>query len=495
MSARHPQAGELIGGFRLEAPLHRGGMAQLWRVTRPDDPTPMVMKVPLLRAGENPVSIVSFEVEQMILPRLAGVHVPRFVAAGDFDQPFLVMEYIAGETLKSRLDQLPLPWPEVAAIGGKVATALHDIHRQHVIHLDLKPSNIMLRGRPPTPADVRHVARKMADDAAEPISGARADHFVGTGEAVLIDFGLARHEQLPDLLAEEIRSPLGTGPYIAPEQLMGERGDPRSDLFALGVLLYFFATGERPFGDPEAFREWRRRLYRDPVPPRRRQRELPPWLQEVILRCLEVDPNDRYPTAAQLAVDLNNPAQVILTARAERMERSGALTVARRWLKARRMQPVRRPTCSRQLADAPIVMAAVDLSPGMERLGEALRLAVLRVLQSERGARLACVNVMKLSRVALDRFEDEQGRNIHLQRLAELRHWAQPLPVPTNGITYHVLEAVDPAAAVIDYARNNHVDHIVLGARGSSSLRRYLGSVSSQVVAEAPCTVTVVRAE
>jgi nucleotide-binding universal stress UspA family protein len=77
--------------------------------------------------------------------------------------------------------------------------------------------------------------------------------------------------------------------------------------------------------------------------------------------------------------------------------------------------------------------------------------------------------------------------------LAELKHWAHPLEIPTNGITYHVLESVDPAGALIDYARNNNVDHIVMAARGSSTLRRYLGSTSSEVVANAPCTVTVVR--
>jgi eukaryotic-like serine/threonine-protein kinase len=493
MGARSLEAGAVIGGFRLEAPLHRGGMAELWRVTGPDGTMPLVMKIPLLRPGENPATIVGFEVEQMILPRLSGIHVPKFVAAGDFNTPYLVMEYIAGETLKSRLDRLPLPAADVAAIGAKVAVALNDIHRQHVIHLDIKPSNIMLRARPPAHSDVDRGTRKMSERMAEHISGAEADHCLGSGEAVLIDFGLARHEQLPDLVAEEIRSPVGTGAYVAPEQLAGERGDPRSDLFALGVLMYFFATGDRPFGEPETLAAWRRRLYRDPLPPRCRRPDLPPWLQEVILRCLEIDPNDRYPTAAQLAVDLSNPAQVILTERAARLERSGTLAVARRWLKARQGLPGHARSCSRQLAGAPIVMAAVDLSAGMEPLAEALRLAVNRVLQTEHGARLACVNVMKLSRVALDRFEDEEGRNIHLQRLAELKHWAQPLPIPTNGITYHVLEAVDPAAALIDYARSNHIDHIVLGARASSTLRRYLGSVSSQVVAEAPSTVTVVR--
>jgi nucleotide-binding universal stress UspA family protein len=460
MPIRHLQAGHVIGGFRLEELLHVGGMSHLWRVTGSAADRPLLMKIPMLRPGEGAETIVGFEVEQMILPRLSGVHVPRFVAAGDFEQPFIVMEHIAGQSLKARLGELPLPVDEVAEIGAKIATALHDVHRQHVIHLDVKPSNIMLRD---------------------------------TGEAVLVDFGFARHDALPDLLAEEIEGPLGTGPYIAPEQLYGVRSDPRSDLFALGVLMYFFLTDERPFGEPERIGEWRRRLYRDPVPPRRRRPDCPPWLQEMILRCLEVEPNERPATAGQLAFDLHHPDLIPLTARATRSKRDGPFAVARRWYRARRAGPAARLSCASQLARAPIIMAAIDLSAGMEPLAEALRLAVWRILQSERGARLACVNVMKLSRVALDTFEDVEGRNRHLQRLAELKHWAHSLRIPTNGITYHVLESVDPAAAIIDYARNNHVDHIVLAARGSSTLRRYLGSTSSEVVAKAPCTVTVVR--
>jgi nucleotide-binding universal stress UspA family protein len=101
--------------------------------------------------------------------------------------------------------------------------------------------------------------------------------------------------------------------------------------------------------------------------------------------------------------------------------------------------------------------------------------------------------VLKLSRLAVDETDDAEGHNLHLRRLAELQHWARGLPQPAHGITFHVLEAVNPASALLDYARNNHVDHIVIGARGSSALRRHIGSVSSQVVAEAPCSVTVVR--
>ena len=146
------------------------------------------------------------------------------------------------------------------------------------------------------------------------------------------------------------------------------------------------------------------------------------------------------------------------------------------------------------LADAPIVLAAIDLEPGHEALSQALAVAVQRVLATEPNARLACVNVLKIARLTLDKLEDAEGRNPQLGRLIELKHWARAIPVAPERITYHVLESTDPAGQLVDYARHNHVDHIVMGARASSMLRRYLGSVSAHVVAQAPCTVTVVRA-
>jgi nucleotide-binding universal stress UspA family protein len=249
----------------------------------------------------------------------------------------------------------------------------------------------------------------------------------------------------------------------------------------------------RPFGDPEGIRAWRRRLYREPVPPRARKPDCPPWLQEIILRCLEIDPDRRYPTAAQLAFDLQHPDQVELTTRSTRTTRNGLLTAAGRWINSKRNQVAVHLSAAKPRDTAPIVLAAVDLTTGSEELAEELRIGVQRILHMHPGARLACVNVLKQSRIAIDKTEDEQGRNLHLRRLAELQYWAKSLPVPAHGVTFHVFEAVDPATAIVDYARNNHVDHIVIGARASSALRRYLGSVSSQVVAQAPCTVTVVR--
>jgi non-specific serine/threonine protein kinase len=453
--------GQTIDGFELMELLHVGGTAELWSVRRAGDARSLIMKVPLLGDSDNPLPIVSFETEQMILPRLTGPHVPFFVAAGDLErQPYLVMERLPGQSLKARLDDAPLPWQEVAAIGAKVATALHDLHRQHVVHLDVKPSNTMFRE---------------------------------SGEAVLIDFGFSRHEQLPDLLAEEFREPFGTTPYIAPEQVLEDRTDPRSDLFALGAMLYFLITGSRPFGTPRG-RRIRRRLWRDPVPPRARNPDCPPWLQEIILRCLEVAPEDRYATAAQLALDLAHPEEVRLTSRSERIEQASFFETLKRWFRARKIRPPEAPGIAGQLSRAPIILVAVDLSPGNDELADAVRAFLKRVLLAEPEARIACVNVLKTSRIAIDILEDEEGRGLHMQRLIQLRHWGASFGLRDERMTYRVLEAPDPGEALIDYARHNHVDHIIVGARASSPLRRYLGSVSSQVVAGAPCSVTVVRA-
>jgi serine/threonine protein kinase len=448
------EEGQFIDGFRLEEQLPSGGLSVIWRVSRPDLTFPVILKAPLLRHGENPLAIVSFETEAMILPRLSGPHVPRFVRAGDFERPYIAMELVSGASLKNFLSSLPLNYEDIARIGAHVAAALHDTHQQNVIHLDVKPSNIILRG----------------DD------------------AVLIDFGFARHLHLPDLLAEEIDGPIGTGPYISPEQLEGIRDDSRSDLFALGVILYFLATGERPFGDPGTMREWRQRLYYDPRPPLSRRGDFPAWLQEIILRCLEIEPAARYQTAAQIAFDLQHSAQVPLTSRATRTKPRGTLTAVQRWLDRRRLQPESEGRPKRN--KSPILMAAIDVSAAAE-LNGAILTSVRQLLLNEPGARLACINVMPLSRFGLDEFEDAEGRNLHLQRLAALRHWAHFLPC--EHITFHVLESVDPAATLIEFVRKNHIDHIIMAARSSSAFRRYLGSVSTRVVAEVACTVTVVR--
>lgn len=196
------------------------------------------------------------------------------------------------------------------------------------MHLDVKPSNIMFRR---------------------------------TGGAVLVDFGLSRHDHLPDLLEEEFSLPMGSGPYISPEQIQFVRNDPRSDLFALGVMHYHLTTGERPFGNPSSVSGLRRRLYADPVPPRAHRSETPPWLQEVILRCLEIEPAQRYQTGAQLALDLQHPQQIPLSSRAERMATRGTLSTVKRWFKAMGAEQRGEDGANQHVERSPIIMVAVGI--------------------------------------------------------------------------------------------------------------------------------------
>ena len=165
--------GEVIDGYLIGEQLHVGGMAIIFRATHPDIPGPVLFKVPKILDGDDPTVIVGFEMEMMILPRLSGVHVPKVYSVGDYaSRPYIAMEFVQGDTLYPTFERSPLPPMEVVAIGLKVATALIDLHKQKVIHHDIKPSNIMIRE---------------------------------SGEACFIDFGLSRNREMPDLLEAEFR--------------------------------------------------------------------------------------------------------------------------------------------------------------------------------------------------------------------------------------------------------------------------------------------------
>lgn len=294
--------GARIDGFVVGECIHAGGNAFIYRVTPPPDRDPgfpVVLKAPAIGRAQPTLAIVSFEMEEMIQPLLTGNHVPRFVAAGDLSAtPYLAMEWVEGEALTSIIARAPLPLDDIVRIGAALADAVSSVHAQEVVHLDLKPENFILRPN---------------------------------GEAVLLDFGFAHHARYPDLLAEEQHFAAGSAPYVSPEQLRNDRSDPRSDLFALGVLLYELATGIQPFGAPTTFAGMRDRLWRAPPPPRSVDAQMPPWLQEVILRCLEPLADARYQSAAHLAFDLRHPDQVPLTDRAARTEDVGVLAQVGRW--------------------------------------------------------------------------------------------------------------------------------------------------------------------
>ena len=451
--------GMSIDGFLLGERIHRGGMADIWRVSRDGFDFPIVMKVPLLDFEGDISVLVGFEVEQMIMAELAGPHVPRWIANGDFAvQPYIVMEYIAGPTLLNMWADQAVPVDQITEIGIKVAAALADLHQQHVLHLDLKPANILFRH---------------------------------TGEAVLIDFGLSRHEQLPDLLEEQFHRPTGTPDYMAPEQLFRVRCDKRSDIYAFGAVLYQLATGHLPFGHPARMRKVRRRVWRDAIPPRALRPEIPSFLQEIILRCLEPLPDQRYQSATDLLFDLRHPDLVELTERSARSRQSDFKTTLRRRLRALKTIHAILASATRPPARAPIVVAAVDLRPELQGLNNNLLEVAASVLANTPGARLGCVAVIPTSLIGVDENVDVAGDNIHVQRLSDLRMWAQPLQLPRGKVTYHLLESRNVAAGILEFARSNSVDHIVIGAAPIGS---YTAKVVGQITADAPCSVTVVRA-
>ena len=463
------QAGTELDGFCIGECLHAGGMAHIYEVRYADQrpaPFPLVMKVPRMRAGDGAENIVGFEVEHQILQVLQGRHVPRFVAAGDLmTLPYLVMEHVCGHTLQQNLDdhtaQHTRPSAaEIARLGAAVARAAHSLHQQNTCHLDLKPANVLVHP---------------------------------DGHAVLLDFGLSCHAHYPDLLAEELRKAVGSPAWIAPEQVVGVRGDPRSDIFAIGVMLYELATGELPFGNPTTSGGMRQRLWMDPAPPKRLRPEIPSWLQEVLLRCLAPEAVQRYPSAAHLAFDLEHPDQVHVTARGEQIKGTSFFTHFKRWVRAAGMHYQPSPLPSQQIEEVPILMVAVPHRDVSDATLYSLRQAVARSLGLRPGARLAVVTVISPNQTSSVDSASSETR-VHREYLTMLHQWAQPLNLESHQTSYHVLEASDVANALVRYAEGNQVSMIVMGAATHGlQMQRFVATVPIKVAMEAPCTVILVN--
>jgi serine/threonine protein kinase len=460
------EPGTELDGFTIEECIHSGGMAHIYRVRYSDDrPGPgfaMAMKIPRMTPGDGAENIVSFEVESQIMQVLTGSHVPRFVAVGDLSRvPWLVMEYVHGRTLDHWLDAPALPPAhEIAQLGTAMAQAVHALHQQNTVHLDLKPANVLIRP---------------------------------DGSAVLLDFGLSCHAHYPDLLAEQLRKAVGSPAWIAPEQVVGVRGDPRSDIFAIGVMLYQLCTGELPFGDPQTTGGLRQRLWMDPAPPRKLKPDVPPWLQEVVLRCLEPEAAQRYPSGAHLAFDLTNPEQVRITERGNKVTGTKFRVHFKRWLKAAGMHYQPSPMASQQIDEVPIVMVAVPHNDVTDATLYSLRQAVARSLGTRPGARLACVTVISSSQTNAQE-EHKSESTVHRRYLTALRQWAQPLDQPGQQTSFHVLEASDVAQALLDYAAGNNVSVIVMGAATHGlKTQRFIATVPIKVAMDAPCTIILVK--
>jgi serine/threonine protein kinase len=348
----------------------------------------------------------------------------------------------------------------MAALGAAMARAAHSLHQQNVCHLDLKPANVL----------IRH-----------------------DGSAVMLDFGLSCHAQYPDLLAEELRKAVGSPVWISPEQVVGVRGDPRSDIFAIGVMLYELATGELPFGQPATAAGMRQRLWMDPPPPRKYRPDLPEWLQEVILRCLEPVAADRYPSASHLAFDLTHPDQVKVTERGKKTKGTGFWTHFKRWVRASGMAYSPSPVPVQQIEQVPIIMVAVPHQDVSDATLYSLREAVARSLGIRPGARLACVTVIS-SGLTSSTEADKGETQVHRWHLSRLQQWAQPLDLAGHQTSFHVLESGDVADALLRYAQGNQVNMLILGAATHGlQMQRVLATVPIKVAMQAPCTVILVK--
>jgi eukaryotic-like serine/threonine-protein kinase len=290
--------GTTLGHYRVIELLGAGGMGEVYRAR--DDRLERDVAIKVLPAAtlDDEAARSRFRKEALALARL---NHPNIGTVHDFNTQegvdFLVMELVPGRSLADRLRGGPLPDREIAGLGAQVAAALEEAHEQGIVHRDLKPGNVMV-----TPK----------------------------GQAKVLDFGLARL-LLPGAegdLTATLTGPhvvAGTVPYMAPEQLRGQPADARTDVWALGVVLYEMASGARPFQGQTGF-ELSSAILSQPPPP------LPPhvpgWLRTVIERCLEKEPERRYQRAGELRAAL----ETMRTGAAARTTGWQHLVTRRRWL-------------------------------------------------------------------------------------------------------------------------------------------------------------------
>lgn len=278
-------AGDQLDHYRIENIVARSGMASILRATDLRDGRQVAIKVPHPEMESDPVLFDRFQREMAIGEKLDHPGVMKVFPNGERSQLYMVMEWVEGRLLRQILnEQKKLPIDRAVRITMAICDALDYIHRHGVVHRDLKPENIMV-------------------DSEDRIK--------------LIDFGIASNQGSRRLTFAKLSQVIGTPDYISPEQVKGKRGDARSDIYALGVMLYEMVTGTVPFKGPNAFAIMNDRLINNPVPPREVNPEVSPELQEIIYRAIERDPKARYASAREFARDLAHPEQVGVSDRPE----------------------------------------------------------------------------------------------------------------------------------------------------------------------------------
>jgi serine/threonine-protein kinase len=272
------RAGEKLDHYLIESVVARSGMASIFRATDERTGKTVAIKIPHPEMEADPVFYDRFRREQEIGEKLDHPGVMKVLPNGDHSQFYMAMEWVDGRLLRQLMnEQKKFPNERAVKLALQIAAALEYIHSHGVVHRDLKPENIMV-------------------DANDNIK--------------LIDFGIAANVGSRRLTFANFSQTMGTPDYISPEQVKGKRGDARSDIYALGVMLYEMLTGKVPFTGANAFIIMNDRLLNNPVPPRELDPGISPQLQEIIYRALEREPAKRYPSAREFAQDLEHQDKV-----------------------------------------------------------------------------------------------------------------------------------------------------------------------------------------
>jgi eukaryotic-like serine/threonine-protein kinase len=283
MTSLHP--GDQLDHYRLENLVARSGMASIYKATDLKSGRTVAIKIPHPEVEADPLFYDRFKREEEIGKKLEHPGVMRVYADAERSRVYIVMEWVQGKLLRQILiEQKKMPIDRAIRITLGICEALEYIHSKGVVHRDLKPENVMV-------------------DANDNVK--------------LIDFGIAGSAGMRRLTFAKLTHAMGTPDYISPEQVKSKRGDARSDIYALGVMLYEMLTGEVPFHGPNAFAIMNDRLLNNPMPPRELNPEISPQLQEIIYRALERKPENRYASVREFLHDLRNQSQVGVAERPE----------------------------------------------------------------------------------------------------------------------------------------------------------------------------------
>jgi serine/threonine-protein kinase len=277
------ETGDRLDHYRLEQTVARGGMSTLYRATDMHTGEQVAVKVPHPEMESDPVLLERFRREQEIGRELDHPGIVKTFDNEGRSRLYMVIEWVEGRLLRKVLNEdgvgkeRRLPIDRAVKIILGICDALDYMHKRGVVHRDLKPENVM----------------------------------VGEDDSIkLIDFGIAMKEDARRITYAGPSPLLGTPDYISPEQVKGQRGDQRSDIYALGAILYEMLTGQPPFTGPNPLAVMNERVLNDPEPVRKLNSQVSPQLQEIVYRAMERDPRNRYATANEMAWDLQNQDQV-----------------------------------------------------------------------------------------------------------------------------------------------------------------------------------------